>query len=108
MRPPGGAINGNTKRCGKPIIMWSIDPRDWQYRNADYVFDYVTKHTKSGYIVLLHDIHKTSVDAGIRIFDALEKKGFTFVTVSQLLENKKPNTVYNSGPEKVRTMKILY
>jgi peptidoglycan/xylan/chitin deacetylase (PgdA/CDA1 family) len=89
--------------------MWSVDPMDWKHRNADYVTDHVVKHVESGNIVLLHDIHKTSVDAAIRIFDILEKKGYAFVTVSQILENPQPNTVYNKGtsPE-VRTMKIPY
>ncbi|MDR1067668.1 MAG: polysaccharide deacetylase family protein [Clostridiales Family XIII bacterium] len=109
MRPPGGAINENTKKNGLPIIMWSLDPQDWKHRNADYVTDYVTKHVESGQIVLLHDIHKTSVDAAIRIFDILDKQGYAFMTVSQILDDPQPNTVYNKGSSsEVKTMKIPY
>jgi peptidoglycan/xylan/chitin deacetylase (PgdA/CDA1 family) len=108
MRPPGGIIDKYTKKCGKPIIMWSVDPQDWKHRDADYVKKHVTKNIKSGSIVLLHDIHTTSVDAALRIYDALEKKGYTFVTVSELLENPEANTVYSRGPSDVPTKKILY
>jgi len=108
MRPPGGAINATTRRCGKPIILWSVDPKDWRDRNVRTVYRRVMSGTQSGSIVLLHDIHPTSVDAAIKIMDSLSGRGYAFVTVSELLGNPKANKVYNKGPEKVRTMKIKY
>ena len=108
MRPPYGSVNGNTMKCGKPVILWSVDPQDWRYRNADTVYNHVISHASSGSIILLHDIHPTSTKAGIRIIDTLEKKGYAFVTVSQLLKNPKPGKLYRKGPTEVRTMKILY
>jgi peptidoglycan/xylan/chitin deacetylase (PgdA/CDA1 family) len=108
MRPPGGAINSVTRRCGKSIILWSVDPKDWQDRNANTVYNRVMDGTKSGSIVLLHDIHPTSVDAASRIIKSLKKKGYAFVTVSELLDEPKANKVYNDGPKTVRTMKIKY
>jgi peptidoglycan/xylan/chitin deacetylase (PgdA/CDA1 family) len=106
MRPPGGAINKTTRKCGKPIILWSVDPKDWRDRNANTVYTRVIKGTKSGSIVLLHDIHPTSVTAGLKIVDKLKKKGYAFVTVSQLLGSPKKNKVYTKGSAKVRTQKI--
>jgi peptidoglycan/xylan/chitin deacetylase (PgdA/CDA1 family) len=108
MRPPGGAINGVTRRCGKPIILWSVDPKDWRDRNADTVYRRVMSGAKSGAIVLLHDIHSTSVDASFRIIKSLKDKGYALVTVSDLLKSPKDNKVYNKGPGEVRTMKIKY
>jgi peptidoglycan/xylan/chitin deacetylase (PgdA/CDA1 family) len=108
MRPPGGAINNVTRQCGKAIIMWSVDPKDWQDRDSDTVYGRVMKGTKSGSIVLLHDIHQTSADAAVRIIKSLKNKGYAFVTVSELLDGPEANEVYNKGPEKVRTMKIKY
>jgi peptidoglycan/xylan/chitin deacetylase (PgdA/CDA1 family) len=108
MRPPGGAINSVTRRCGKPIILWSVDPKDWRDRNANTVYNRVMDGTRSGGIVLLHDIHPTSVDAAIRIMKSLKEKGYAFVTVSELLDNPAANKVYNKGSKKVRTMKIKY
>jgi peptidoglycan/xylan/chitin deacetylase (PgdA/CDA1 family) len=108
MRPPGGVINSATYKCKKPIIMWSVDPKDWRDRNSQTVYKRVIDGTKSGSIVLLHDIHPTSVNAAIRIMDSLKDKGYAFVTVSQLLGRPKAGKVYNAGPAKVRTMKIRY
>jgi peptidoglycan/xylan/chitin deacetylase (PgdA/CDA1 family) len=108
MRPPGGAINSVTYKCGKPIIIWSIDPKDWRDRNANTVYSRVMNGTKSGSIVLLHDIHKTSVTAAIRIIDALKDKGYAFVTVSEMLKDEKAGRVYYKGSKKVRTMKLKY
>jgi peptidoglycan/xylan/chitin deacetylase (PgdA/CDA1 family) len=108
MRPPGGAINSVTRRCGKPIILWSVDPKDWRDRNSNTVYNRVTGETKSGSIVLMHDIHSTTVNAAIRIMESLKKKDYAFVTVSELLGNPKDNKVYNKGAKKVRTMKIKY
>jgi len=106
MRPPGGAINSVTRRCGRPIILWSVDPQDWRYRNSTTVYNRVMNNTKSGSIVLLHDIHSTTITAAAWIMDALAKKGYAFVTVSELLGSPKANTVYTKGSSTVRTMKI--
>ncbi|MDR1775415.1 MAG: polysaccharide deacetylase family protein [Actinomycetes bacterium] len=106
MRPPGGAINSVTKRCGKAIIIWTVDPKDWRDRNANTVYKRVVTGTRSGSIVLLHDIHPTSVTGGIRAIDALAKKGYTFVTVTQLLGSPKKNKIYHSGAKTVRTAKL--
>lgn len=106
MRPPGGAINAKTKKCGKSIIMWSIDPKDWRDRNASTVRKRVVNNVRSGNIVLLHDIHSTTVKATPNIIKDLKKKGYTFVTVSTIIGKPKANKVYNKGRSQVKTMKI--
>lgn len=106
MRPPGGVINNGTKKCGKSIIMWSVDPKDWRDRNASTVRSRVLKSTKSGSIILLHDIHPTSVTAALNITKDLKKRGYTFVTVSDIIGKPKANKTYFKGRSKVKTMKI--
>jgi peptidoglycan/xylan/chitin deacetylase (PgdA/CDA1 family) len=101
MRPPGGNINAQTYACGKPIILWSIDPRDWENRNGTYIYNHIVGNAKSGDIILLHDSHNTTIPAALRVIDTLKSRGYAFVTVSQLLGNAKANTVYRSGPSKV-------
>jgi peptidoglycan/xylan/chitin deacetylase (PgdA/CDA1 family) len=103
MRPPGGNLNDKIRSCGKPIILWSIDPRDWENRNGAYIYSHVVNNAKSGDIVLLHDSHNTTVPAALRIIDTLKDRGYAFVTVSQLLGNAKPNTIYRNGPTTVGT-----
>ena len=36
-------------------------------------------------IILMHDIFPTSVDAALELVDTLTKRGYTFVTVDELL-----------------------
>ena len=44
-RPPGGGYNQDiSENCGKSIILWSIDSRDWDYLSAKKVKNYATDH----------------------------------------------------------------
>lgn len=106
-RPPGGNINKKTYKCGKPVITWSVDPKDWHVKDANHVYNHIISYTKSGSIVLIHDIHETSVEGGMKAVKYLKKHGYAFVTVSQMLGNAKAGKLYNKGSSKVRTQKIL-
>ncbi len=87
LRPPYGIIDESTKRWADgPLILWSIDPEDWKDQNADRVTAHVLEHVRDGDIILMHDIYDSSVDAALRVVDALQERGFCFVTVSQLME----------------------
>ena len=87
MRPPGGAWNNTVKSAvGLPVILWSIDTRDWEPRNAQSTINSVLKNVKDGDIVLMHDIHKQSVDAAEVIIPELVKRGYQLVTVSELAQ----------------------
>jgi len=75
-----------SKKCGIDTTLWTIDPSDWQDGNTNHVVTYVLSRASAGDIVLLHDIHPTTVAAVPIILDSLSKKGFKFVTVSELLK----------------------
>ena len=47
----------------------------------------VVTQAKENDIILLHDCYKSSVRAALRIIDILQKEGFEFVTVDELLLN---------------------
>ncbi|WP_344452378.1 polysaccharide deacetylase family protein [Actinocorallia aurantiaca] len=89
MRPPYGATNARVasaaKEFGLAEIMWAVDPLDWQNRDTALVERRVLAQTRPGDIVLLHDIHSSSVDAVPGILAALAERGYKFVTVSGLL-----------------------
>lgn len=86
LRPPYGLISQETEKQLKvPMVKWSVDPRDWESRNTDKVVQAVLKDVKPNSIVLLHDIYPTSVDAALKIVDTLQKEGYCFVTVEELL-----------------------
>lgn len=85
MRPPYGAVSDVMRNyLGRPMIYWSVDPMDWKYRNAATVRANVVGATFDGAIVLMHDIHSTTVDAVAGIIDDLRAQGYEFLTVSEL------------------------
>jgi len=107
LRPPYGAHNGTVRNIaremGYPIILWSIDTRDWERRNVQAILSHMFDRTgrptvRCGDIILMHDIHSTTVDAAIITVDRLLNAGYTFVTVSELLElrhgNVSPGQIY--------------
>lgn len=91
-RPPYGAINENVIQIvNLPQIMWSIDTLDWKDRDSDLVAKRAIKNAKNGSIILLHDIHPSSVDAVAGILDTLIAQDYHFVTVSELLGSNGSN-----------------
>ena len=67
------------------VVLWDVDPLDWSIQNTDLVTERVLKQVKENDIILLHDIFDTSVDAAVRIVDALQQEQYEFVTVDELL-----------------------
>ena len=69
------------------LYYWSIDTEDWKSRNAKKVYKKAMK-AKDGDIILMHDIYSSTADAVEKIVPKLKKKGFQFVTVSELIKFK--------------------
>jgi peptidoglycan/xylan/chitin deacetylase (PgdA/CDA1 family) len=88
MRPPYGAYTPRVRSliggAHDAVVLWSVDPLDWKYRNSNSVYNRVTSQTKPGSIVLMHDIHSTTVAAVPRIIATLRARHYHFVTVSEL------------------------
>lgn len=105
LRPPYGSYNATVKAySGAPIILWSVDPLDWKYRNAETVKNNIVSHAKDGDIILVHDIHSTSVDGALAAIDILQAQGYEFVTVQELLRRRgitpEIGGVYSSAPNR--------
>lgn len=101
LRPPYGYVDDRVKsRAGAPVILWSVDPEDWKYRDADRVARHILENAKDGDIILLHDIYPTSTQAALTVIDALQARGFRFVTVDELAALRgvelKPGEVYRN------------
>jgi len=90
LRPPYGARNNTVldvaRQMDMSVVLWSVDPRDWDHRNAPLVSETILNYAVDGSVVLLHDIHETSIEAAIMAIDALMERGYAFVTVEQLFE----------------------
>ena len=101
LRPPYGATNNTVKKAaGVPVILWDVDTLDWKVRDASKVVSNALRDTKPGSIVLMHDIHSSTVEAVPAILKGLRAKGYHFVTVSELLASTNPQdgAVYGRGP----------
>ncbi|MBT2677147.1 polysaccharide deacetylase family protein [Streptomyces sp. ISL-14] len=84
-RPPYGAMNATVK-AATPLspVLWDVDTEDWKYRDAAKVARTVIDKAERNDVVLLHDIHPTSVAAVPEILQTLTARGYHFVTVSHL------------------------
>ena len=98
MRPPYGAVNSavleQLRLHGMSSILWSVDTRDWADRNSNIVCSRAVAGAHPGAIILMHDIHQTSVGAVLCILSALKQQGYSFVTVQGLLGNMAPGAGY--------------
>lgn len=99
IRPPYGAYNTDIlSKINMAFILWNVDTLDWKYRNAEKVRDYIVEHAEDGDIILLHDIHATSIDGAIMAIDILKNEGFEFVSLDEMLVfrnvNLQTNTAY--------------
>lgn len=93
MRPPYGGLLQRQRQLvhtefGYPTILWSVDPLDWKRPGPSVVTSRILSGTAAGGIVLAHDLHSPTVDAMPATLDGLLRRGFQFVTVSQLLAMK--------------------
>lgn len=91
LRPPYGAVNGavleQLRLRGMSSILWSVDTRDWADRNSDIVCSRAVAGARPGAVILMHDIHQTSVGAVPCILSSLKQQGYSFVTVQGLIGN---------------------
>ncbi|WP_394353810.1 polysaccharide deacetylase family protein [Nocardiopsis mwathae] len=101
MRPPYGATDDKVakiaKEQGLAEIIWSVDTNDWKDRDSSVVAKRAVKGAKPGSIILMHDIHGTTIDAVPSILKQLDEKGYRMVTVSQLLGDTEPGESYFNG-----------
>lgn len=97
VRPPFGAIPGPLKKdLTTPIALWSIDTQDWLTRDTKKTIK-AAEAAKPGSIVLMHDIHESTLKALPAILKDLKGRGFHFVTVSQIIGKPKPGIGYGTG-----------
>jgi peptidoglycan/xylan/chitin deacetylase (PgdA/CDA1 family) len=97
VRPPYGAIDAKVREhVDLPLILWTVDTRDWETKSVKRILKHVKRDTEPGAIVLMHDTLAETGKALTRAIEILEQKGYTFVTVSQLLgQRAEAGTVYS-------------
>ncbi|MGY4956671.1 polysaccharide deacetylase family protein [Streptomyces nigrescens] len=94
MRPPQGRTDGSVSEISKDLglaqVLWSVTAKDYQTNDSALITKRVLEQTERDGIILLHDIYRGTVPAVPGILKELKKRGYTVVTVSQLLSPAKP------------------
>lgn len=96
-RPPGGYYNEGivelSKSSSLQMILWSWhqDTKDWAAPGVSAIVRKVLDNARNGDIILMHDYVYNStqtVEALKEILPELKNRGYSFVTVSELLTHK--------------------
>ncbi|WP_175409513.1 polysaccharide deacetylase family protein [Streptomyces sp. TRM64462] len=100
MRPPQGrtddTVSEISRELGLSQVLWSVTAKDYSTTDSALIRKRTLDGADKDGIILLHDIYDGTVPAVPGIIDELKKRGFTFVTVPQLLApaEPQPGTVY--------------
>jgi peptidoglycan-N-acetylglucosamine deacetylase len=97
LRPPFGHLGGAALlaagQLGYDVVLWSLQLREQVYGPAAQVA-HAVEGTVPGTILLAHDVGKADRLKGLRalpdIIDGVRAKGFSFVTVSELMAAATP------------------
>ena len=85
MRPPYGGINAAIQAAvDQSFILWDVDTLDWKNRNTASIMKEVRK-ARPGSIILMHDVHQTSINALPTVLQYLTEQGFELVTIDELM-----------------------
>ncbi|MFE0187165.1 polysaccharide deacetylase family protein [Streptomyces sp. NPDC058989] len=103
MRPPQGRTDGEVSKISKDLglaqVLWSVTAKDYQTNDSALITKRVLEQTERDGVILLHDIYQGTVPAVPGILKELKKRGYTVVTVSQLLSPAKPEPGMVYRPE---------
>jgi polysaccharide deacetylase family sporulation protein PdaB len=92
IRMPNGDFDKRVLRVAHElnyaVIQWDTDSLDWMNKGVEQIIERVVKRAHPGDIILMHasDSCKQTHLALPVIIDRLRSQGYTFVTVSQLLD----------------------
>lgn len=98
LRTPHGHFNKEiielAENMNFQVIHWNVNPNDWENPGVEVIVDEVMKETDNGDIVLLHasDSAKQTAEALGTILPGLKNKGFSLVTISEMINQAKADT----------------
>jgi peptidoglycan-N-acetylglucosamine deacetylase len=102
-RPPKAWLTAEEKikiaEMGYKVVLWSLNSKDWVTFHDKQITSYILGHIRPGDIILFHDSGGVfSTEGGSRVQTAktvtrlvkkLKERGYSFVTISELLEKGK-------------------
>lgn len=93
-RPPGGYLSNlivdciSENNCRPVLWSWRQDTEDWKKPPANIIIEKIIKNIQDGDIILFHDFNtegSTTPDALRMLLPKLRNLGYSFVTVSELV-----------------------
>lgn len=87
-RPPGGDFAAKTLELagslGLTTVLWTDDPGDYANPGDTVLMEREMRALRPGGIILLHDGSQDTLDTLGKLIEAVEAKGFKFVTLDEL------------------------
>lgn len=85
-RPPYEFMNTTVQtNVHMPIMLWTVDPKDWREKDPHVLATRVVADSKSGGVVVMHSTKPVTAAALDEIVKSLKPK-YKLVTISQLLQ----------------------
>ncbi|MGM7724077.1 delta-lactam-biosynthetic de-N-acetylase [Metabacillus sp. Hm71] len=95
LRPPRGIFSdrvlAESKELGYTTVFWSLAFIDWKVdaqRGWKYAYDNIMRQIHPGAILLLHTVSKDNAEALDQAITDLEKQGYIFKSLDDLMINK--------------------
>ena len=89
VRAPSGDYGNKSievaESLGMKMIQWDCDSLDWKLLSVNEMYNRVIEKVQNGSIVLFHNGVENTPEALDKILTKLEKDGYEFVTVSELI-----------------------
>ncbi len=89
VRAPSGDYDNKsievTESLGMKMIQWDCDSLDYKKLSVDEIYNRITSKVQNGSILLFHNGVENTPEALDKILTKLEKDGYKFVTVSELI-----------------------
>lgn len=103
-RPPWGRHDTRVDQAARDshqsLILYTLDSRDWQHQSQGKTIKGVAASAVDGDVILLHDTLPSTVAATRSLVRELKSRGFTLVTVSDLLGPTAPGMAYDGLVDK--------
>jgi peptidoglycan/xylan/chitin deacetylase (PgdA/CDA1 family) len=88
-RPPYGSTTEKVKEAVNcPLALWSIDSNDWRKISDEEVINNVISSLEDGKIILMHDIHKRTIEVCKILIPQIKELGYDIVSIKELYEAK--------------------
>lgn len=93
-RPPYGSYDSRVAAAAgsegfKHLVLWDVDPRDWDGKSASAIANHVISRAHGGAIVVMHLSAAHTAAAIPTIVSTLRAKGYEFVKVSTMLKGQR-------------------